>query len=218
MVFCSCSAESGSCVWFAFSIVALRAESSLLKEHLETQSKELSLRKLRIEELEEKERQANENVNFWLVFVITHLIIMDWSNLLILEDIEVIVCITSHPLTYHGLDWRAYDRYCCCWRGNHKMESGSGARSCSWKSGGAGISCSGMLWMHCYILIIDTLETRFFVMRCFSSHLDCYLCEVVSLACSLWSFCIRCPPPFSEKALSLCWILWWKFFPSSFSQ
>ncbi|XP_057529225.1 uncharacterized protein At3g49055 [Amaranthus tricolor] len=44
------------------SIEELRAESSLLKEHLETQSKELSLRKLRIEELEEKERQANENI------------------------------------------------------------------------------------------------------------------------------------------------------------
>ncbi|XP_021746490.1 uncharacterized protein At3g49055-like [Chenopodium quinoa] len=40
----------------------LRAESSLLKEHLETQSKELSQRKHRIEELEEKERQANENI------------------------------------------------------------------------------------------------------------------------------------------------------------
>jgi len=40
----------------------LRAESSLLKEHLEAQAKELSQRKLRIEELEEKERQANENV------------------------------------------------------------------------------------------------------------------------------------------------------------
>ncbi|XP_057948817.1 uncharacterized protein LOC131144284 [Malania oleifera] len=40
----------------------LRAESSLLKEHVEVQTKELSHMKRRIEELEEKERVANESV------------------------------------------------------------------------------------------------------------------------------------------------------------
>lgn len=42
----------------------LRAESSLLKEHLEAQAKELSHRMKRIEELEEKERVANESVSY----------------------------------------------------------------------------------------------------------------------------------------------------------
>ncbi|CAH1433929.1 unnamed protein product [Lactuca virosa] len=40
----------------------LRAESSLLKEHVEAQRKELLQRKQEVEELEEKERIANENV------------------------------------------------------------------------------------------------------------------------------------------------------------
>ncbi|KAI3733463.1 hypothetical protein L6452_12906 [Arctium lappa] len=40
----------------------LRAESSLLKEHAEAQAKELLQRKQQVEELEEKERVANENV------------------------------------------------------------------------------------------------------------------------------------------------------------
>lgn len=40
----------------------LRAESILLKEHVEAQSKELLKRKQEVEELEEKERIANENV------------------------------------------------------------------------------------------------------------------------------------------------------------
>lgn len=44
------------------SVDELRAETSLLKEHVEVQANELSLRKQRIEELEEKERVANENV------------------------------------------------------------------------------------------------------------------------------------------------------------
>lgn len=44
------------------SVEELRAESSLLKEHLEAQAKELSHRMKRIEELEEKERVANESV------------------------------------------------------------------------------------------------------------------------------------------------------------
>ncbi|KAK9188815.1 hypothetical protein WN944_020220 [Citrus x changshan-huyou] len=44
------------------SVEELRAESSLLKEHLEAQAKELSHRMKRIEELEEKERIANESV------------------------------------------------------------------------------------------------------------------------------------------------------------
>ncbi|GAB4829270.1 hypothetical protein Ancab_018937 [Ancistrocladus abbreviatus] len=44
------------------SVEKLRAESSLLEEHLEVQTKELSQRKQHIEELEEKERAANESV------------------------------------------------------------------------------------------------------------------------------------------------------------
>ncbi|KAF5183545.1 Paramyosin [Thalictrum thalictroides] len=44
------------------SVDELRTESSLLKAHVEAQSKELSQRKHRIEELEEKERVANESV------------------------------------------------------------------------------------------------------------------------------------------------------------
>lgn len=44
------------------SVEELREESSLLKEHLEAYSKELIQRKQRIEELEVKERQANENI------------------------------------------------------------------------------------------------------------------------------------------------------------
>ncbi|XP_015957646.1 uncharacterized protein LOC107481836 [Arachis duranensis] len=40
----------------------LRAELSLLKQHIEAQAKELDHRMLRIEELEEKERVANENI------------------------------------------------------------------------------------------------------------------------------------------------------------
>ncbi|CAL1378332.1 unnamed protein product [Linum trigynum] len=44
------------------SVEELRAESSLLKEHIEGQAKELAYRLQRIEELEEKERVANESV------------------------------------------------------------------------------------------------------------------------------------------------------------
>ncbi|XP_010248696.1 PREDICTED: myosin-4-like [Nelumbo nucifera] len=44
------------------SVDELRAESSLLKSHMEVQTKELSQRKHRIEELEEKERVANESI------------------------------------------------------------------------------------------------------------------------------------------------------------
>ncbi|KAF8378199.1 hypothetical protein HHK36_029536 [Tetracentron sinense] len=44
------------------SVVELRAESSLLKAHVEAQAKEISQRKHHIEELEEKERVANESV------------------------------------------------------------------------------------------------------------------------------------------------------------
>lgn len=44
------------------SVDDLRAESSLLKEHVEIQAKELDHRMRRIEELEEKERVANESV------------------------------------------------------------------------------------------------------------------------------------------------------------
>ncbi|KAK3005254.1 hypothetical protein RJ639_017020 [Escallonia herrerae] len=44
------------------TVEELRAETSLLKEHVEVQAKELVQRKQRMEELEEKERVANENV------------------------------------------------------------------------------------------------------------------------------------------------------------
>ncbi|CAK9176002.1 unnamed protein product [Ilex paraguariensis] len=44
------------------SVDELRAESSLLKEHVEAQVKELNQWKQRVEELEEKERVANENL------------------------------------------------------------------------------------------------------------------------------------------------------------
>ncbi|GFY91463.1 hypothetical protein Acr_07g0016590 [Actinidia rufa] len=44
------------------SVEELGAETSLLKEHVEAQTKELNHRKQQIEELEEKERVANENV------------------------------------------------------------------------------------------------------------------------------------------------------------
>ncbi|CAI0423514.1 unnamed protein product [Linum tenue] len=44
------------------SVEELRAESSLLKEHIEGQAKELAYRLQRIQELEEKERVANESV------------------------------------------------------------------------------------------------------------------------------------------------------------
>ncbi|XP_044508597.1 paramyosin-like [Mangifera indica] len=44
------------------SVEELRAESDLLKERVESQAKELSHKMRRIEELEEKERVANENV------------------------------------------------------------------------------------------------------------------------------------------------------------
>jgi hypothetical protein len=44
------------------SVDELRAETSLLKQQVETQSKELILRKQRMEELEERERLANDNV------------------------------------------------------------------------------------------------------------------------------------------------------------
>ncbi|XP_011086685.2 leucine-rich repeat-containing protein 45 [Sesamum indicum] len=44
------------------SVEELRAESNLYKEHVDTQTKELNQWKQRVEELEEKERVANENV------------------------------------------------------------------------------------------------------------------------------------------------------------
>lgn len=49
-------------LFYHFALLNQRAESSLLKEHVETQVKELSQWKQRVEELEEKERVANENV------------------------------------------------------------------------------------------------------------------------------------------------------------
>ena len=46
----------------AFYFPVLRAESSLLKEHIEAQAKELDHRLRQIEELEEKEKVANDSV------------------------------------------------------------------------------------------------------------------------------------------------------------
>ncbi|CAL5396048.1 unnamed protein product [Camellia sinensis] len=53
----TCS-EAGIVLFFA----GLRAETSLLKEHVEAQTKELNNRKQHVEELKEKERVSNENV------------------------------------------------------------------------------------------------------------------------------------------------------------
>lgn len=52
-----------------YCFAGLRAESSLLKEHMEAQAKELNHRQRRIEELEEKERVANESVSFIFIFI-----------------------------------------------------------------------------------------------------------------------------------------------------
>lgn len=53
-----------------YCFAGLRAESSLLKEHMEIQAKELDQKQRRVEELEEKERVANENVGSILYFFI----------------------------------------------------------------------------------------------------------------------------------------------------
>lgn len=49
---------------FLFCFAELRAELSSLKAHMETQAKELNLRNHQIEELEEKEKTANESVSY----------------------------------------------------------------------------------------------------------------------------------------------------------
>lgn len=54
---------------YMYCFAGLRAESSLLKEHMEAQAKELNHRQRRIEELEEKERVANESVSFIFIFI-----------------------------------------------------------------------------------------------------------------------------------------------------
>lgn len=55
---------------FSFCFAKLRAESSLLKEHVEAQAKELSHWKQQVEELEEKERVAKENVSILYTFTV----------------------------------------------------------------------------------------------------------------------------------------------------
>lgn len=55
--------------FFAYCFTALRAELSLLKQHIEAQAKELVHRMHRIEELEEKERVANENVSLIMLSI-----------------------------------------------------------------------------------------------------------------------------------------------------
>ncbi|CAN1782209.1 hypothetical protein LINPERHAP1_LOCUS15715 [Linum perenne] len=52
------------------TVEGLRAESSLLKEHIESQAKELTHRLQKIEELEEKERVANESVIYALSTIV----------------------------------------------------------------------------------------------------------------------------------------------------
>lgn len=49
-------------LWFIFNVSKLRTESNLYKERVDAQAKELIQWKQRVEELEEKERVANENV------------------------------------------------------------------------------------------------------------------------------------------------------------
>ncbi|KAL3726392.1 hypothetical protein ACJRO7_031306 [Eucalyptus globulus] len=53
------------------SVEELRAESNILKEHIEAQAKELNLRKHQIEELEEKERVANESIEGLMMDIAT---------------------------------------------------------------------------------------------------------------------------------------------------
>lgn len=52
--------------WYSLALLyhlsVLRAESCLLKAHMETQTKELELRLRQIEELKEKEKVANDSV------------------------------------------------------------------------------------------------------------------------------------------------------------
>lgn len=56
----------------------LRAELSLLKQHVEAQAKELDHRMHKIEELEEKERLANESVCYFkfidCLIIVLHLL------------------------------------------------------------------------------------------------------------------------------------------------
>ncbi|KAK4791386.1 hypothetical protein SAY86_031799 [Trapa natans] len=53
------------------SIEELRAELSSLKQHVEAQAKELNLRKLQIEDLEEKEKVANESIEGLMMDIAT---------------------------------------------------------------------------------------------------------------------------------------------------
>lgn len=46
----------------------LRAEANLLRQHVEAQAKELIQRKRKLEELEEKDRVANENVTCLYIY------------------------------------------------------------------------------------------------------------------------------------------------------
>lgn len=49
-------------LWLIFNFAKLRAESNSYKERLDAEAKELIRWKQRVEDLEEKERVANENV------------------------------------------------------------------------------------------------------------------------------------------------------------
>lgn len=51
-----------------FFLLLNRAEANLLRQHVEAQAKELIQRKQKLEELEEKERVANDNVTCLYIF------------------------------------------------------------------------------------------------------------------------------------------------------
>lgn len=138
---------------FSFCFAKSRAESSLLKEHVDAQAKELSQWKQQVEELEEKERVAKENVSLPSLYVsltcnavsgIGRLLLymLDWENALVIvlswcQFIFLCLCC--------NLGWRAYAGHCCCWRRNQKVESSSSAGSCSWEICWTRISVTGML-------------------------------------------------------------------------
>ncbi|KAK6139186.1 hypothetical protein DH2020_027065 [Rehmannia glutinosa] len=62
-----------------FNVAKLRAESNLYKEHVDAQAKELNQWKRQVEELEEKERVANENVGLMMDITAAEEEIMRWK-------------------------------------------------------------------------------------------------------------------------------------------
>lgn len=82
-------------LWLIFNFAKLRAESNAYKERLDAEAKELIQWKQRVEELEEKERVANENVGstsvYWLYqpsettnfFIISFFFVMVYNTFLL---------------------------------------------------------------------------------------------------------------------------------------